>query len=95
VTASEQINIKMSPELVNKVDLLWKSLGFGNRTDFIKQAVREKIERTEGELTHKMNEKFNDFLTDIFQQIYELLGDSELIVQMKEQAKVQGFFLTE
>ena len=45
----EIISFKMQENILEKVDSLLKPLNFNNRTEFIREAIREKLDKIETE----------------------------------------------
>ena len=45
----ETVTFKLQEEIVNKIDKLLKPLNFNNRTEFIREAIRAKLNEAEKE----------------------------------------------
>lgn len=54
---SEKITINMGAVDLGKVDLLVDEGFYGNRTDFIRTAIRNQLEKHEGEMTQTITRK--------------------------------------
>jgi Arc/MetJ-type ribon-helix-helix transcriptional regulator len=54
---SEKITINMGAVDLGKVDLLVDEGFYGNRTDFIRTAIRNQLERHEGDMNQTMTRK--------------------------------------
>lgn len=53
----ETITFKIQADIVKKIDSLLHSLYFNNRTEFIREALREKLRKVENELFVQKLEK--------------------------------------
>ncbi|MEK6864647.1 MAG: ribbon-helix-helix domain-containing protein [Nanoarchaeota archaeon] len=54
----DTISFKLQEDIVKTMDKLIKPLHFNNRTEFIREAIREMIWKVEAEITIKKLEKF-------------------------------------
>src|SRR5687768_9992278 len=54
---SEKITINMGAVDLGKVDLLVEEGFYGNRTDFIRTAIRQQLQKHEGEMTQTIMRK--------------------------------------
>lgn len=45
----ETVTFKLNERILKKVDSVLESLNFGNRTEFIREAIREKLNKIETE----------------------------------------------
>lgn len=46
-TDTENINVRLTPELLEDVDETWKDRGYNSRSEFIRQAIRESVNQTQ------------------------------------------------
>ena len=53
------ISFKLQEVILNKMDSLLKPLHFNNRTEFIREAIREKLKKTEDDRFLKALKKFH------------------------------------
>jgi Arc/MetJ-type ribon-helix-helix transcriptional regulator len=54
----DTISFKLQEDIVKTMDKLIKPLHFNNRTEFIREAIREMIWKVEAEITIKKLEKY-------------------------------------
>lgn len=54
----ETVTFKLHENILKKVDGMLKSLNFGNRTEFIREAIREKLNKIETERFMKKLARF-------------------------------------
>lgn len=57
----DTISFKLQEDIVKTMDKLIKPLHFNNRTEFIREAIREMIWKVEAEITIKKLEKYKGF----------------------------------
>lgn len=46
-TETENINVRLTPELLEDLDETWKDRGYNSRSEFIRQAIRESVNQTQ------------------------------------------------
>jgi Arc/MetJ-type ribon-helix-helix transcriptional regulator len=46
-TDTENINVRLTPELLEDLDETWKDQGYNSRSEFIRQAIRESVNQTQ------------------------------------------------
>jgi Arc/MetJ-type ribon-helix-helix transcriptional regulator len=46
-TDTENINVRLTPELLEDLDETWKDRGYNSRSEFIRQAIRESVNQTQ------------------------------------------------
>ena len=46
-TDTENINVRLTPELLDALDETWRDRGYNSRSEFIRQAIRESVNRTQ------------------------------------------------
>ena len=54
----ETVSFKLKKEIIKDIDQLIKPMRFNNRTEFIRQAIREKLNNIETELFLRKIKKF-------------------------------------
>lgn len=72
----ETITFKIQEDVVKKIDAVLKPLHFSNRTEFIRESVREKLNSIE-----------KDF---VLQQLVEFKGSAKKKVSDKELHNIRG-----
>lgn len=46
-TGTENINIRITPELLEAIDDVWRERGYNSRSEFIRQAIRDSVHESE------------------------------------------------
>jgi metal-responsive CopG/Arc/MetJ family transcriptional regulator len=46
-TDTENINVRLTPKLLENLDEAWKERGYNSRSEFIRQAIRESVNQTQ------------------------------------------------
>lgn len=46
-TETENINVRLTPELLDALDETWEERGYNSRSEFIRQAIRESVNQTQ------------------------------------------------
>lgn len=46
-TNTENINIRLTSQLLNDLDDTWQDRGYNSRSEFIRQAIRDSVHKTE------------------------------------------------
>lgn len=46
-TDTENINIRLTAQLLNDLDETWKDRGYNSRSEFIRQAIRDAVNQTQ------------------------------------------------
>jgi Arc/MetJ-type ribon-helix-helix transcriptional regulator len=46
-TDTENINVRLTPELLEALDETWEDRGYNSRSEFIRQAIRESVNQTQ------------------------------------------------
>jgi Arc/MetJ-type ribon-helix-helix transcriptional regulator len=46
-TETENINVRLTPELLEDLDETWNDRGYNSRSEFIRQAIRESVNQTQ------------------------------------------------
>ena len=46
-TDTENINVRLTPELLEDLDETWEDRGYNSRSEFIRQAIRESVNQTQ------------------------------------------------
>jgi len=77
----ETITFKIQEDVVKKIDAVLKPLHFSNRTEFIRESVREKLNSIE-----------KDF---VLQQLVEFKGAAKKKVSDKELHRIRGKVVSE
>ena len=54
----ETISFKLSEDIIEKMDSMLKSLHFNNRTEFIREAIRDKLNNVESDPFLRALQKF-------------------------------------
>ena len=77
----ETITFKIQEDVIKKIDAVLKPLHFSNRTEFIRESVREKLNSIE-----------KDF---VLQQLVEFKGAAKKKVSDKELHRIRGKVVSE
>ena len=46
-TDTENINVRLTPKLLENLDETWEERGYNSRSEFIRQAIRESVNQTQ------------------------------------------------
>lgn len=46
-TDTENINVRLTPELLENLDETWQDRGYNSRSEFIRQAIRDSVNQTQ------------------------------------------------
>lgn len=71
----ETVSFKIQEEILTKIDELVKPMNFNNRTEFIREAIREKLNQAEKEQVIKKLTEFKGSLKGKFKMNEEEAGE--------------------